>query len=97
MEHPNDAGSSQSSRFDKVVWSTEMELMFIELMHEEFISHRLQSSTFPPWVWSRITEKMNSVMSQQGCLSTIVQLKDKLSRLRRAWRLLNNMITKGTG
>ncbi|KAK4381647.1 hypothetical protein Sango_2947600 [Sesamum angolense] len=74
-----------------------MERVFIELMHEEFISHRLQSSTFPPWVWSRITEKMNSVMSQQGCLFTTVQLKGKLSRLRRAWRLLNDMITKGTG
>ncbi|KAL0371876.1 UNVERIFIED_CONTAM: hypothetical protein Scaly_0869200 [Sesamum calycinum] len=40
---------------------------------------------------------MNSVMSQQGCLFTTVQLKGKLSRLRRAWRLLNDMITKGTG
>ncbi|KAL0289767.1 UNVERIFIED_CONTAM: hypothetical protein Sangu_2603400 [Sesamum angustifolium] len=74
-----------------------MECVFIELMHEEFISHRLQSSTFPPWVWSSITEKMNSVMSQQGCLFTTVQLKGKLSRLRYAWRLLNDMITKGTG
>ncbi|KAL0323519.1 UNVERIFIED_CONTAM: hypothetical protein Sangu_1971200 [Sesamum angustifolium] len=97
MQHPNENVSSQSSRYDKVVWTTEMERVFIELMHEEFISHRLQSSTFPPWVWSRITEKMNSVMSQQGCLFTTVQLKGKLSRLRRAWRLLNDMITKGTG
>ncbi|KAL0331564.1 UNVERIFIED_CONTAM: hypothetical protein Sangu_1701900 [Sesamum angustifolium] len=97
MQHPNDNVSSQSSRYDKVVWTTEMERVFIELMHEEFISHRLQSSTFPPWVWSRITEKMNSFMSQQGCLFTTVQLKGKLSRLCRAWRLLNDMITKGTG
>ncbi|KAL0290983.1 UNVERIFIED_CONTAM: hypothetical protein Scaly_2652500, partial [Sesamum calycinum] len=81
MQHPNENVSSQSSRYDKVVWTTEMERVFIELMHEEFISHRLQSSTFPPWVWSRITEKMNSVMSQQGCLFTTVQLKGKLSRL----------------
>ncbi|KAK4394467.1 hypothetical protein Sango_1601000 [Sesamum angolense] len=40
---------------------------------------------------------MNSIMSQQGCLYTTEQLKGKLSRLRRAWRLLNDMITKGTG
>ncbi|KAL0370545.1 UNVERIFIED_CONTAM: hypothetical protein Sangu_0372600 [Sesamum angustifolium] len=97
MHNPNENVSSQSSRYDKVVWTTEMERVFIELMHEEFISHRLQSSTFPPWVWSRITEKMNSIMSQQGCLFTTVQLKGKLSRLRRAWRLLNDMITNGTG
>ncbi|KAL0373460.1 UNVERIFIED_CONTAM: hypothetical protein Sradi_3261700 [Sesamum radiatum] len=40
---------------------------------------------------------MNSVMSQQGCIFTTAQLKGKLSRLRRAWRLLNDLITKGTG
>ncbi|KAL0345873.1 UNVERIFIED_CONTAM: hypothetical protein Sradi_4418600 [Sesamum radiatum] len=40
---------------------------------------------------------MNSIMSQQGCQFTTVQLKGKLSRLRRAWRLLNDLITKGTG
>ncbi|KAL0361282.1 UNVERIFIED_CONTAM: hypothetical protein Sradi_3812700 [Sesamum radiatum] len=39
---------------------------------------------------------MNSVMSQQGCIFTTVQLKCKLSRLHRAWRLLNDLITKGT-
>ncbi|KAL0448397.1 UNVERIFIED_CONTAM: hypothetical protein Slati_1396100 [Sesamum latifolium] len=97
MQHPNDVDSSQSSRYDKVVWTTKMECVFIELMHEEFISHQLQSSTFPPWVWSRITERMNSVMSQQGFQFTTVQLKGKLSRLHRAWHLLNDLITKGTG
>ncbi|KAL0387801.1 UNVERIFIED_CONTAM: hypothetical protein Sradi_2661900 [Sesamum radiatum] len=75
----------------------EMERVFIELIHKEFISHRLQSSTFPPWVWSRITENMKSIMSQQDCLFTMVQLKGKLSRLCCAWCLLNDMITKGTG
>ncbi|KAL0361341.1 UNVERIFIED_CONTAM: hypothetical protein Sradi_0301800 [Sesamum radiatum] len=97
MQHPNDGVSSQSSRYDKVVWTSSMERLFIELMHEEFTNHQLQSSTFPPWVWSRITERMNSVMSQQGCIFTTAQLKGKLSRLRRAWRLLNDLITKGTG
>ncbi|KAL0306143.1 UNVERIFIED_CONTAM: hypothetical protein Sradi_6031600 [Sesamum radiatum] len=68
-----------------------MECVFIELMHEEFIT-RLQSSTFPP-LWARITERMNSVMNQ-GCVFTAVQ---KLNRLRRAWRLLNDILSKGTG
>ncbi|KAL0349206.1 UNVERIFIED_CONTAM: hypothetical protein Sangu_1148400 [Sesamum angustifolium] len=77
MQQPNDGGSSQSSRYDKVVWNTEMERVFIELMHEEFITHRLQSSTFPPSVWARITERMNSVMNQ-GCLFTAVQFKANL-------------------
>ncbi|KAL2243809.1 UNVERIFIED_CONTAM: hypothetical protein Sindi_0498900 [Sesamum indicum] len=96
MQHPNDAGSSHSSRYDKVLWTTEMERVFIELMHEEFITHRLQSSTFPPSVWARVTERMNSVMSQ-GCLLRTLQLKGKLNRLRRAWRLLNEILNRGTG
>ncbi|KAL0387413.1 UNVERIFIED_CONTAM: hypothetical protein Sradi_2623100 [Sesamum radiatum] len=73
-----------------------MERMFIELMHEEFITHRLQSSTFPPPVWARITERMNSVMNQ-GCLFTAIQLKGKLNRLRHAWHLLNGILSRGTG
>ncbi|KAL0401888.1 UNVERIFIED_CONTAM: hypothetical protein Slati_4218700 [Sesamum latifolium] len=96
MQYPNDVGSSHSSRNDKVVWNTEMECMFVELMHEEFITHRLQSGTFPPSVWARITERMNSRMSQ-GCLFTTVQLKGKLNRLRRAWCLLNDLLSRGTG
>ncbi|KAL2228392.1 UNVERIFIED_CONTAM: hypothetical protein Sindi_1818900 [Sesamum indicum] len=96
MQYPNDAGSSQSSRYDKVVWNSEMERVFIELMHEEFITHRLQSSTFPPSVWARITDRMNSITGQ-GCRFTPVQLKGKLNRLRRAWRLLNDILSRGTG
>ncbi|XP_011100987.1 uncharacterized protein LOC105179087 [Sesamum indicum] len=96
MQHPNGAGSSHSSRYDKVLWNTEMERVFIELMHEEFITHRLQSSTFSPSVWARVTERMNSIMSQ-GCLLTTVQLKGKLNRLRHAWRLLNEILNRGTG
>ncbi|KAL0366162.1 UNVERIFIED_CONTAM: hypothetical protein Sradi_3506300 [Sesamum radiatum] len=96
MQHQNDAGSSQSSRSDKVVWTTEMERVFIELMHEEFTTHRLQSSTFPPWVWARLTDKMNSIFNQNYMFTT-AQLKGKLNRLRHSWRLLNNILTRGTG
>ncbi|KAL2228788.1 UNVERIFIED_CONTAM: hypothetical protein Sindi_1858500 [Sesamum indicum] len=96
MQYPNDAGSSQSSRYDKVVWNSEMEHVFIELMHEEFITHRLQSSTFPHSMWARITDRMNSITGQ-GCRFTPVQLKGKLNRLRRAWRLLNDILSRGTG
>ncbi|KAL2246171.1 UNVERIFIED_CONTAM: hypothetical protein Sindi_2885300 [Sesamum indicum] len=95
MQHPNDVDSSHSSRYDKVLWNTKIERVFIELMHEELITHRLQSSTFPPSVWARVTERMNSVMSQ-GCLLTMVQLKGKLNRLRHAWRLLNEILNRGT-
>ncbi|KAL2249886.1 UNVERIFIED_CONTAM: hypothetical protein Sindi_2462300, partial [Sesamum indicum] len=92
MQYPNDAGSSQSSRYDKVIWNSKMKRVFIELMHEEFITHRLQSSTFPPSVWARITDRMNSIMGQ-GCRFTMVQLKGKLNRLRRAWGLFGGAVS----
>ncbi|KAK4439033.1 hypothetical protein Salat_0238000 [Sesamum alatum] len=69
---------------------------FIEFMHEEFISHRLQSSTFSPSVWARICEKMNTVMSL-GYVFTTDQLKRKLNRLPRAWCLMNDILNRGTG
>ncbi|KAL0378529.1 UNVERIFIED_CONTAM: hypothetical protein Sradi_3158400 [Sesamum radiatum] len=95
MQYPNDAGSSYSSQNDKVVWNKEMERVSVELMHEEFVTHRLQSGTFPPSIWACITDRMNSRMSQ-GCVFTTVQLKGKLNRLRRAWRLLNDLLSRGT-
>ncbi|KAL0371766.1 UNVERIFIED_CONTAM: hypothetical protein Scaly_0858200 [Sesamum calycinum] len=41
-------GSTHGARSNKIVWTSYMEHRFIEFMHEEFISHRLQSSTFSP-------------------------------------------------
>ncbi|KAL0439238.1 UNVERIFIED_CONTAM: hypothetical protein Slati_2406800 [Sesamum latifolium] len=65
-------------------------------MHEEFISHRLQSSTFSPSVWARITDRMNSTFCP-SYVFTQEQLKGKLNMMRRAWRLLNDLLHKGTG
>ncbi|KAL0378526.1 UNVERIFIED_CONTAM: hypothetical protein Sradi_3158100 [Sesamum radiatum] len=65
-------------------------------MHEEFVSHRLQSSTFSPSVWARVTDRMNSTFCQ-SYVFTQEQLKGKLNRMRRAWRLLNDLLPKGTG
>ncbi|KAL2251526.1 UNVERIFIED_CONTAM: hypothetical protein Sindi_2274900 [Sesamum indicum] len=65
-------------------------------MHEEFVSHRLQSSTFSPSVWTSITDRMNSAFSP-SYVFTPEQLKGKLNRMRRAWRLLNDLVNRGTG
>ncbi|KAK4423248.1 hypothetical protein Salat_1907600 [Sesamum alatum] len=45
---------------------------------------------------ARICEKMNSAMSP-GYVFTTDQLKGKLNRLRRAWRLMNDILNRGTG
>ncbi|KAK4426863.1 hypothetical protein Salat_1455100 [Sesamum alatum] len=92
----SDIGSSHGARPEKVVWTPYMEHRFIEFMHEEFISHRLPSSTFSPFVWARICEKMNSTMSP-GYVFMTDQLKGKLNRLCRAWRLMNDILNRGTG
>ncbi|KAL2240736.1 UNVERIFIED_CONTAM: hypothetical protein Sindi_0714800, partial [Sesamum indicum] len=65
-------------------------------MHEEFVSHRLQSSTFSPSVWARITDGMNSAFNP-SYVFTSEQLKGKLNRMRRAWRLLNDLVNRGYG
>ncbi|KAK4391383.1 hypothetical protein Sango_1916100 [Sesamum angolense] len=91
-----DIGSAHGARSNKIVWTPYMELRFIEFMHEEFISHRLQSSTFSPSVWARICEKMNSAMYPSYVFTT-EQLKGKLNRLHRVWRLMNDILNRGTG
>ncbi|KAL0332856.1 UNVERIFIED_CONTAM: hypothetical protein Scaly_2187100 [Sesamum calycinum] len=65
-------------------------------MHEEFVSHRLQSSTFSPSVWARITDRMNSAFCP-SYVFTQEQLKGKLNRMCRAWCLLNGLLHKETG
>ncbi|KAK4414974.1 hypothetical protein Salat_2604400 [Sesamum alatum] len=92
----SNVGSAHGTRPDKVVWKPYMEHRFIEFMHEEFISHRLQSSTFSHSVWARICEKMNSAMSPSYVFTTD-QLKGKLNILRRVWRLMNDILNRGTG
>ncbi|KAL0337659.1 UNVERIFIED_CONTAM: hypothetical protein Scaly_2041000 [Sesamum calycinum] len=91
-----DIGSAHGACSDKIVWTPYMELRFIEFMHEEFISHRLQSSTFSPSVWARNCEKMNSAMYPSYVFTT-EQLKGKLNRLHRVWRLMNDILNRGTG
>ncbi|KAL0456064.1 UNVERIFIED_CONTAM: hypothetical protein Slati_0945600 [Sesamum latifolium] len=91
-----DIGSTHGVRSNKIVWTSYMEHRFIEFMHEEFISHRLQSSTFSPSVWARICEKMNAAMFPSYVFTT-EQLKGKLNRLRRSWRLMNKILNRGTG
>ncbi|KAK4438591.1 hypothetical protein Salat_0193600 [Sesamum alatum] len=96
MDPVSPISSTQVPRSDKIVWSSFMEHRFIEFMHEEFISNRLQSSTFSPSVWTRICERMNASMYPSHVF-TIDQLKGKLNRLRRAWRLMNDILNRGTG
>ncbi|KAL0319972.1 UNVERIFIED_CONTAM: hypothetical protein Sradi_5258700 [Sesamum radiatum] len=91
-----DIGSTHGARSDKIVWMWYMERRLIEFMHEEFTSNRLQSSTFSPSVWARICEKMNSAMYPSYVFTT-KQLKGKLNRLRWAWRLMNEILNRGTG
>ncbi|KAK4428581.1 hypothetical protein Salat_1157900 [Sesamum alatum] len=96
MDPVSPISSTQVPRSDKIVWSSFMEHRFIEFMHEEFISNRLQSSTFSPSVWTRICERMNASMYPSHVFTTD-QLKGKLNRLRRAWRLMNDILNRGTG
>ncbi|KAL0360780.1 UNVERIFIED_CONTAM: hypothetical protein Sradi_3762500 [Sesamum radiatum] len=91
-----DIGSSHGPHSEKIVWTSNMEHRFIQFMHEKFMSHRLQSSTFLPSVWARICEKMNSAV-YPSYIFTIEQLKGKLNRLRRSWRLMNDILNRGTG
>ncbi|KAK4413345.1 hypothetical protein Salat_2747100 [Sesamum alatum] len=65
-------------------------------MHEEFVNGRLKSSTFSPFVWGRICDRLNATLAPTY-VYTIEQLKGKLKRLRRAWRLLNDLISGGAG
>ncbi|KAK4421730.1 hypothetical protein Salat_2123600 [Sesamum alatum] len=96
MDPVSPISSTQVPRSDKIVWPSFMEHRFIEFMHEEFISNRLQSSTFSPSVWTRICERMNASMYPSHVFTTD-QLKGKLNRLRRAWRLMNDILNRGTG
>ncbi|KAK4415697.1 hypothetical protein Salat_2677100 [Sesamum alatum] len=96
MDPVSPISSVHASRSDKIVWTSYMEHRFIEFMHEEFISNRLQSSMFPPSVWTRICERMNTTMYPSHVFTTD-QLKGKLNRLRRAWRLMNGILNRGTG
>ncbi|KAL0328185.1 UNVERIFIED_CONTAM: hypothetical protein Scaly_2251100 [Sesamum calycinum] len=61
----------------------EMERVFIELMHEEFISHRLQSSTFPPWVWSRWgwDSERNTITDDAGRLEELYQQNPEYKKI----------------
>ncbi|KAK4428934.1 hypothetical protein Salat_1193400 [Sesamum alatum] len=92
MDPISPISSAQASRSHKIVWTSYLEHIFIEFMHEEFISNRLQSSTFSPSVWTRICERINAAIYPSHVF-TIDQLKDKLNRLRCAWRCIN----RGTG
>ncbi|KAK4434606.1 hypothetical protein Salat_0623400 [Sesamum alatum] len=96
MDPVSPISSAQASRSDKIVWTSYLEHIFIEFMHEEFISNRLQSSTFSPSVWTRICERMNAAVFPSHVFTTD-QLKDKLNRLRRAWRCMNDILNRGTG
>ncbi|KAK4422103.1 hypothetical protein Salat_2161300 [Sesamum alatum] len=96
MDPVSPISSTQVPRSDKIVWSSFMEHRFIEFMHEEFISNWLQSSTFSPSVWTCICERMNASMHPSHVFMTD-QLKGKLNRLRRAWRLMNDILNRGTG
>ncbi|KAL2246147.1 UNVERIFIED_CONTAM: hypothetical protein Sindi_2882900 [Sesamum indicum] len=96
MHRSDDIGSSHTSRVEKNVWTQYTKRILIEFMHEEFVSYRLQSSTFPPSVWARIIDRMNSTFGQSYVFNP-EQLKGKLNRMRRAWRLLNDLVNRGTG
>ncbi|KAK4426580.1 hypothetical protein Salat_1426600 [Sesamum alatum] len=96
MPRTHEVPLSQSSRADKVTWTAYTERVFIDLMHEEFVNGRLKSSTFSPFVWGRICDRLNATLAPTY-VYTIEQLKGKLNRLRRAWRLLNDLISGGTG
>ncbi|KAK4421296.1 hypothetical protein Salat_2080100 [Sesamum alatum] len=96
MDPISPISSAQASRSDKIVWTSYLEHIFIEFMHEEFISNRLQSSTFSPSVWTRICERMNTAVFPSHVFTTD-QLKGKLNRLRRAWRCMNDILNRGTG
>ncbi|KAK4425504.1 hypothetical protein Salat_1744400 [Sesamum alatum] len=96
MDPISPPSSAQASRSDKIVWTSYLEHIFIEFMHEEFISNRLQSSTFSPSVWTRICERMNAAVFPSHVFTTD-QLKGKLNRLRRAWRCMNDILNRGTG
>ncbi|KAK4419105.1 hypothetical protein Salat_2323300 [Sesamum alatum] len=93
MDPISPISSAQASRSDKIVWTSYLEHIFIEFMHEEFISNRLQSSTFSPSVWTRMCEKMNAVVYPSHVFTTD-QLKGKLNRLRRAWRCMNDILNR---
>ncbi|KAK4426856.1 hypothetical protein Salat_1454400 [Sesamum alatum] len=95
MPSTHEVPLSQLSRADKVTW-TIMERVFIELMHEKFVNGRLKSPTFSPFVWGRICHRLNATLALTY-VYTIEQLKGNLNRLRRAWRLLNDLISGGTG
>ncbi|KAK4413228.1 hypothetical protein Salat_2735400 [Sesamum alatum] len=96
MPRMHEVPLSQSSRADKVTWTAVTERVFIELMHEEFVNGRLMPSTFSPFVWGRICNRLNATLAPTY-VYTIEHLKGKLNRLRRAWRLLNDLILGGTG
>ncbi|KAK4412722.1 hypothetical protein Salat_2919400 [Sesamum alatum] len=96
MDPISPISSAQASRSDKIVWTSYLEHIFIEYMHEEFISNRLQSSTFSPSVWTRICERMNAAIYPSHVFTTD-QLKGKLNRLRRAWRCMNDILNRDTG
>ncbi|KAK4435139.1 hypothetical protein Salat_0677200 [Sesamum alatum] len=96
MPRTHEVPLSQSSHANKVTWIAFIELVFIELMHEEFVNVRLKSSTFSPFVWGRICDRLNATLAPTYAY-TIEQLKGKLNRFRRARRLLNDLISGGTG
>ncbi|KAK4423168.1 hypothetical protein Salat_1899600 [Sesamum alatum] len=96
MDPISPISSAQASRSDKIVWTSYLEHIFIEYMHEEFISNRLQSSTFSPSVWTRICERMNAAVYPSHVFTTD-RLKGKLKRLRRTWRCMNDILNRGTG
>ncbi|KAK4426891.1 hypothetical protein Salat_1457900 [Sesamum alatum] len=96
MPRTHEVPLSQSSRADKVTWTAFTERVFIELLHEEFVNGQLKSSTFSHYVRGRICDRLNATLAPTN-VYTIEQLKGKLNRLRRAWRLLNDLISGVTG
>lgn len=91
---PRGVPKNPQQRCENVRWSIRNEIIFIELMHEQYLEGQLLTIAFSPQVMKIICTKLNALVDD-GSIYTEEKCRTKNQRIKRSQKLLNRLKTYG--